>query len=62
MIVSYDGGSYNGWQRQGNIKATIQGTIEERLQQVLQEPIEIHGSGRTDADGFCIKDIIIYQS
>lgn len=49
MIISYDGGSYNGWQRQGNTKVTIQGTIEERLQQVLQESVEIYGSGRTDA-------------
>lgn len=49
MIVSYDGSSYNGWQRQGNTKATIQGTLEERLQQILQKPVEIHGSGRTDA-------------
>lgn len=49
IVVSYDGGSYYGWQRQSNSKATIQGTLEEKMQQILQQPIEIHGSGRTDA-------------
>ena len=29
MILQYDGTRYNGWQKQGNTKNTIQGKIEE---------------------------------
>jgi tRNA pseudouridine38-40 synthase len=49
MVIQYDGTSYNGWQKQGNTGNTIQATIEDILFQLLQEDIEIHGSGRTDA-------------
>lgn len=48
-IVSYEGTRYNGWQKQGNTSNTIQGKIEEILSKMLEENIEISGSGRTDA-------------
>lgn len=47
--VTYDGTRYNGWQKQGNTSNTIQGKLEEILSKMLEEPIEIAGSGRTDA-------------
>lgn len=47
--VSYEGTRYNGWQKQGNTTNTIQEKIEEILSKMLEEPIEIVGSGRTDA-------------
>lgn len=49
MKLSYDGTRYDGWQRQGNTKNTIQGKLESLLSRLLKEPIDIHGSGRTDA-------------
>jgi tRNA pseudouridine38-40 synthase len=49
MIIQYDGTSYHGWQKQGNTTNTIQEIIEKALIKLLQEDIEIHGSGRTDA-------------
>lgn len=48
-MVAYEGTRYNGWQKQGNTNNTIQGKIEEILSKALDEEIEIHGSGRTDA-------------
>lgn len=48
-IVSYDGSRYNGWQKQGNTSNTIQEKIENVLSRMLDENIEIFGSGRTDA-------------
>lgn len=48
-VVSYEGTRYNGWQKQGNTKNTIQRKIEEILSKMLAEEIEIAGSGRTDA-------------
>ena len=47
--TTYNGTRYNGWQKQGNTSSTIQGKIEDTLSRMLNEPIEITGSGRTDA-------------
>ena len=47
-IVSYDGFSYNGYQKQKHDKNTIQEVIENVLSQIFKEQIVIYGSGRTD--------------
>ena len=49
LTIAYDGTRYNGWQKQGNTENTIQGKIERVLSSLLEEEIELHGSGRTDA-------------
>ena len=49
MILEYDGTKYNGWQKQGNTDNTIQGKLEATLSRYFNQPIEINGSGRTDA-------------
>ncbi len=49
LILEYDGTKYNGWQKQGNTDNTIQGKLEATLSRYFNQPIEIHGSGRTDA-------------
>lgn len=49
LDISYDGTRYSGWQRQAGSDNTIQGKIEQTLTRILGEPIEISGSGRTDA-------------
>ena len=49
LIVCYDGSRYNGWQKQGNTENTIQARLENALSGILGEPVEISGSGRTDA-------------
>ena len=49
LDICYDGTRYRGWQRLANSDATIQGKIETCLTRILGEPIEISGSGRTDA-------------
>ena len=48
-ITAYNGTRYNGWQKQGNTANTIQARIEDTLSRMLNENIEITGSGRTDA-------------
>ncbi len=48
LILAYDGTRYRGWQRlPGGL--TIQGKVESALSEIFNQPIEIHGSGRTDA-------------
>lgn len=49
LDISYDGTRYQGWQRLGGNGETIQGKIEAALTRILDEPIQISGSGRTDA-------------
>ena len=49
FIVQYDGTRYEGWQRQGRTKETIQGKLEQAIAQVTGETVQIQGAGRTDA-------------
>ena len=49
LDICYDGSRYRGWQRLSGTDQTIQGKIEAALSRILEEPIEISGSGRTDA-------------
>lgn len=61
-IVSYEGTRYNGWQKQGNTSNTIQGKIEEILSKMLDETIEIFGSGRTDAGVHALGQVFHFHS
>lgn len=47
-VVSYVGTSYHGWQKQVGDNS-VQEEIEKVLSQILNTPISIYGSGRTDA-------------
>jgi len=49
LDVCYDGTRYRGWQRLPGRDDTIQGKLETALSRILEEPIEVSGSGRTDA-------------
>lgn len=48
LTIQYDGTAYNGWQKQKNTTNTIQGILENKLSNLLNEQIELNGSGRTD--------------
>ncbi len=49
LIIFYDGTNYNGWQKQGNTRNTIQGIFENIISKMLGNETEVMGSGRTDA-------------
>ena len=49
LDICYDGTRYRGWQRLPGKDDTIQGKLETALSRILEEPIELSGSGRTDA-------------
>ena len=49
ITVQYDGTKYNGWQKQGNTKNTIQERFENVLSRMCNHTVEIFASGRTDA-------------
>jgi len=48
LIIEYDGSTFSGWQKQPD-RRTIQGEIEKALSYMLNQPLKITGSGRTDA-------------
>lgn len=49
MVIAYDGARYKGWQRQNLTNLTIQTILEQTIEQITGYPVEIDGSGRTDA-------------
>ena len=49
LDLCYDGTRYKGWQRLTSNDNTIQSKLETALSRILSEPIEVTGSGRTDA-------------
>ena len=49
ITVQYDGTRYRGWQVQKSTDATIQGKLEHVLSTLAGLPVEVIGSGRTDA-------------
>lgn len=48
LVLAYDGTEFHGWQVQPGLP-TIQGTLEEILRGIEGRPVQVAGSGRTDA-------------
>ncbi|AEJ19351.1 tRNA pseudouridine(38-40) synthase TruA [Gracilinema caldarium] len=48
LVVAYDGTDFSGWQRQGPDRS-VQGDIEDALFKMHKHPVQLIGSGRTDA-------------
>ena len=55
--LSYEGTRYRGWQRLAGSDNTIQAKLETALSRILDEPIEVSGSGRTDAGTHAIHQV-----
>lgn len=49
MTIQYEGTRYKGWQSQKHTDTTIQGKLNHVLSALACEPVEVQGSGRTDA-------------
>jgi tRNA pseudouridine38-40 synthase len=62
LTLCYDGGRYDGWQRQGNSDDTIQGKLETLLSRLLDQPIEVAGSGRTDAGVHALGQVCSFRA
>lgn len=48
MVVAYDGTDFHGWQNQTGLR-TVQDELEQAIRRTVRHPVQITGSGRTDA-------------
>lgn len=56
LLLSYDGTPFQGWQKQPSHQS-VQGTLENILSHIYNEPIRVIGSGRTDAGTHAIGQV-----
>lgn len=61
LVISYDGSSYHGWQRQKTDR-TIQAEVERALTTMAGSRVRIMGSGRTDAGVHAMGQVASFQS
>lgn len=61
LILTYDGTRYRGWQRLSGEENTIQGKLETTLSRILGEPVEVSGSGRTDAGAHALGQVASFH-
>ena len=62
LTLCYDGTRWKGWQKQGNTDHTIQGKLETLLSRLLDQPIEIAASGRTDAGTHAKRQVVSFRA
>jgi len=61
LEIAYDGTPYSGWQIQNNA-VTIQGIIEDKLQEIIQEQVRVLVAGRTDAKVHALGQIASFKT
>ena len=61
LDICYDGTKYKGWQRLSNSDNTIQSKLERALSRILEEEIQVSGSGRTDAGTHARKQVVSFH-
>lgn len=62
LTLCYDGTRWKGWQKQGNTDHTIQGKLETLLSRLLDQPIEVAASGRTDAGTHAKRQVVSFRA
>ena len=61
FIIAYDGTRFFGWERQPG-RDTIQGKLETLLSRLLDQPIEVAASGRTDAGTHAKRQVVSFRA
>jgi len=49
LMIEYDGGPFQGWQRQSKTQPSVQGALEAAIGRLHPGPHVVAGAGRTDA-------------
>ncbi len=61
VVVSYDGTDFFGFQYQPEVP-TIQAELERVLSRIVQEPVTVYGSGRTDTGVHAAGQVINFRT
>ena len=61
LDICYDGTRYKGWQRLPGIDNTLQSKLEQTLSRLLDEPVEVSASGRTDAGTHALGQVVSFH-
>ena len=61
LVVEYDGTAFCGFQRQREVRS-VQGVLEQRLQELCGHPVEITGAGRTDAGVHALGQVVHFDT
>lgn len=61
LVVAYDGTNYCGWQLQPN-GITIEQVLNEKLSELLQEPIAVIGASRTDSGVHALGNVAVFDT
>lgn len=61
LTVAYDGTNYHGWQIQKN-GITIEEVLNEKLSELLQEPITVIGASRTDSGVHAMGNLAVFDT
>lgn len=61
LDICYDGTRYRGWQRLKEDDSSLQYKLEAALSRILEEPITISASGRTDAGVHALHQIVNFH-
>ncbi len=61
LDICYEGTRYRGWQRLSQTDNTIQAKLEQTLGRILDEPITVSASGRTDAGTHAIQQVVSFH-
>lgn len=61
MVIAYDGTNYCGWQLQPN-GITIEQVLNEKLSELLREPITVIGASRTDSGVHALGNVAVFDT
>ena len=56
MVVAYTGTHFQGWQVQPGAR-TVQDCLQQTLSAICSQPVQVHGSGRTDAGAHALGQV-----